>query len=55
MIEKEDNLVLVLCVAAAVTTEETSAAPEDDGKDVDESGITPKDIQLVMDQAGCTR
>ncbi|CAN0843636.1 Nascent polypeptide-associated complex subunit alpha-like protein [Linum grandiflorum] len=34
---------------------ETSAMAEDDDDDVDETGVEPKDIELVMTQAGVTR
>jgi len=41
--------------AQSIESKETSAsAPEDDG-DVDETGVEPKDIELVMSQAGVGR
>ncbi|KAF6151870.1 hypothetical protein GIB67_010444 [Kingdonia uniflora] len=38
----------------AISKPESSAIPEDD-EDVDETGVEPKDIELVMTQAGVTR
>ena len=32
-----------------------AAEPEDDDEEVDESGVEPKDIELVMTQAGVSR
>jgi nascent polypeptide-associated complex subunit alpha len=32
-----------------------SAADEDDGEEVDETGVEAKDIELVMTQAGVSR
>ena len=34
---------------------ETSAAAAQDDEDVDETGVDPKDIELVMTQAGVLR
>ena len=39
--------------AAATQPKPTTTAVDD--KDVDETGIDPKDIELVIGQAGCTR
>ena len=33
----------------------STAAEEDDGEEVDESGVEPKDIELVMTQANVSR
>ncbi|BFZ58545.1 GAL4 enhancer protein [Savitreella phatthalungensis] len=35
--------------------EDKKADAEDDDENVDETGVEPKDIQLVMDQAACSR
>lgn len=34
---------------------EMPAAPADDEEELDETGISPKDLELVMSQAGCSR
>ena len=34
---------------------ELSLAEEDEGGDLDESGLEPKDVELVMSQASCSR
>lgn len=36
-------------------TEPVAVAQDDDDEDVDESGVEPKDIELVMTQAGVSR
>ena len=36
-------------------TQRTEGAPAADEQAVDESGVDPKDVQLVVDQAHCTR
>lgn len=36
-------------------TEDAAAVVEDDDEDVDEAGVDPKDIQLVMSQSNVTR
>merc|ERR1719235_1440272 len=43
--------------AVAAAPAASAAAADDDGGDgdADESGVEPKDIELVMSQAGCTR
>lgn len=35
--------------------ESSSAAQDDDDEDVDESGVEPKDVELVMTQAGVSK
>lgn len=41
--------------AAPAAAAATAAAPEEPAADVDETGLEPKDIELVMSQAGCSR
>ena len=41
--------------AAAETAPAAAVAADDDDEDVDESGVEPKDIELVMSQAGVSR
>jgi nascent polypeptide-associated complex subunit alpha len=42
-------------VTASSSSAKPSAAAEEDGETVDESGVEPKDIELVMTQAGVSR
>ena len=42
-------------VLATTVSAEEEATKGDDDKEVDEEGLSPKDIELVMTQANCSR
>ena len=51
-----DHSDVILTNVMSLTSLSVVVAPVTDDKgDVDESGVDPKDIELVMGQAGCTR
>eukprot|EP00951_Prasinocladus_malaysianus_P044768 scaffold583556_cov37-Prasinocladus_malaysianus.AAC.1 len=41
--------------AQAIESKETEASTAEDEGDIDETGVEPKDIELVMTQAGVSR